>query len=110
MLASFKDHPWTGMERRPAIVSNPYGEGRSVYVGARLGRDGIARSLPMILETLGVEVKDSSDPDLLRIERVDESTVGSILFNRTKEPVSMLVEGRPVVMSLADCAGATVTI
>lgn len=25
---------------------------------------GIARSLPMILETLGVEVKDSSDPDL----------------------------------------------
>ena len=112
VLASFKDGPWTGMDGRPAIVSNPYGEGRSVYVGARLGRDGIARSLPMILETLGVEVKDSSDPDLLRIERVDESTGArfTFLFNRTKEPVSMLVEGRPVVMSLADCAGATVTI
>ena len=112
VLASFKDDPWTGMDGRPAIVSNPYGEGRSVYVGARLGRDGIARSLPMILETLGVEVKDSSDPDLLRIERVDESTGArfTFLFNRTKEPVSMLVEGRPVVMSLADCAGATVTI
>lgn len=66
----------------------------------------------MILETLGVGVKDSSDPDLLRIERVDESTGArfTFLFNRTKEPVSMLVEGRPVVMSLADCAGATVTI
>lgn len=40
VLASFKDDPWTGMDGRPAIVSNPYGEGRSVYVGARLGRDG----------------------------------------------------------------------
>lgn len=48
----------------------------------------------------------------IRIERVDESTGArfTFLFNRTKEPVSMLVEGRPVVMSLADCAGATVTI
>ena len=67
----------------------------------------------MILETLGVEVKDSSDPDLLRISSASMSRRGlgsRSLFNRTKEPVSMLVEGRPVVMSLADCAGATVTI
>ena len=112
VLASFKDDPWTGMDGRPAIVSNPYGEGRSVYVGARLGRDGIARSLPMILETLGVEVKDSSDPDLLRIERVDESTGArfTFLFNRTHEPVETSEEGEPIVTSLAKADGGKLTI
>lgn len=38
-LASFKDDPWTGMDGRPAIVSNAYG-------GARLGHNGITKSLP----------------------------------------------------------------
>lgn len=54
VLETFKDDPWTGMDGAPAIVANTFGEGRSVYVGARLGRDGIAKSLPEILESLGM--------------------------------------------------------
>lgn len=52
-LASFKDDPWTGMDGRPAIVSNAYGDERNaygdernVYGGARLGHNGITKSLP----------------------------------------------------------------
>ena len=112
VLASFKDDPWTGMNGRPAIVSNAYGEGRSVYVGARLGRDGIAKSLPAILKALGADVEDSADPDLLRVERVDEETGArfTFLFNRTHEPISLLVDGEPIVMSLVERDGATATI
>ena len=88
VIASFKDDPWTGMDGRPAIVGNAYGEGRTVYVGARLGRDGIARSLPMMFSSLGVEVPEASDPELLRVERVDEASGARFvfLFNRTHEP------------------------
>ena len=39
VLETFKDDPWTGMDGAPAIVAHTFGEGRSVYVGARLGRD-----------------------------------------------------------------------
>ena len=112
MLASFRDDPWTGMDGRPAIVANTYGEGRSVYVGARLGRDGIAASLPMILGALGVDMAGASDPRLLRVERVDEATGArfTFLFNRTHETVRTPVEGRPIVRSLAECDDTDATI
>jgi len=103
VLASFKDDPWTGMDGRPAIVGNAYGEGRTVYVGARLGRDGIAKSLPSVFASLGVEVPDASDPRLLRIERVDEATGARFVFlvNRTHEPVGVVEQGDVIVSSFA---------
>ena len=112
MLASFRDNPWTGMDGRPAIVANTYGEGRTVYVGARLGRDGIARSLPAILGSLGVDTADTSTADLLRVERVDEATGAgfTFLFNRTHGTVRTTVEGRPIVSSLAECDGTGASI
>ena len=112
VLASFRDNPWTGMDGRPAIVANTYGEGRTVYVGARLGRDGIARSLPAILGSLGVDTADTSTADLLRVERVDEATGAgfTFLFNRTHGTVRTTVEGRPIVSSLAECDGTGASI
>ena len=112
VLASFQDDPWTGMDGRPAIVGNTYGEGRSVYVGARLGRDGIAKSLPAVFASLGVEAADASDPRLLRVERKDEATGTkfTFLFNRTHEPVETSEEGEPIVTSLAKADSGKLTI
>ena len=112
VLASFQDDPWTGMDGRPAIVGNTYGEGRSVYVGARLGRDGIAKSLPAVFASLGVEAADVSDPRLLRVERKDEATGTkfTFLFNRTHGPVETSEEGEPIVTSLAKADGGKLTI
>lgn len=42
VLSRFKAEPWTGMDGAPAIVANRYGEGATVYVGCRLGREGLA--------------------------------------------------------------------
>ena len=112
VIASFKDDPWTGMDGRPAIVGNAYGEGCTVYVGARLGRDGIARSLPMMFSSLGVEVPEASEPGLLRVERVDEASGARFvfLFNRTHAVIEAMQDGRPVIASLADVGDGKVTV
>ena len=111
VLATFKDDPWTGMDGVPAIVANTFGEGRSVYVGARLGREGLALSLPEILESLGMAEAGGNDSRVLRVER--EGADGSrfvFSFNRTHETVRVPVEGEVVVSSFADVDGETASI
>ena len=111
VLETFKDDPWTGMDGAPAIVANTFGEGRSVYVGARLGRDGIALSLPEILESLGMAETGENDSRVLRVER--EGSDGSrfvFSFNRTHETVRVPVEGEVVVSSFAEVSGETISI
>ena len=111
VLETFKDDPWTGMDGAPAIVTNTFGEGRSVYVGARLGRDGIAKSLPEILESLGMAETGENDSRVLRVER--EGSDGSrfvFSFNRTHETVRVPVEGEVVVSSFAEASGETISI
>ena len=111
VLETFKDDPWTGMDGAPAIVANTFGEGRSVYVGARLGRDGIAKSLPEILESLGMAETGENDSRVLRVER--EGSDGSrfvFSFNRTHETVQIPLEGKIVVSSFADVDGETASI
>ena len=111
VLETFKDDPWTGMDGAPAIVANTFGEGRSVYVGARLGRDGIAKSLPEILESLGMAETGENDSRVLRVER--EGSDGSrfvFSFNRTHETVRVPVEGEVVVSSFAEVDGETASI
>ena len=111
VLATFKDNPWTGMDGVPAIVANTFGEGRSVYVGARLGRDGIALSLPEILDSLGMTEAGGNDGRVLHVER--EGADGSrfvFSFNRTHETVRVPVEGEVVVSSFADVDGETASI
>ena len=111
VLETFKDDPWTGMDGAPAIVAHTFGEGRSVYVGARLGRDGIALSLPEILDSLGMAEAGGNDGRVLHVER--EGANGSrfvFSFNRTHETVRVPVEGEVVVSSLADVDGETASI
>ena len=111
VLATFKDNPWTGMDGVPAIVANTFGEGRSVYVGARLGREGLSLSLPEILESLGMAEAGGNDGRVLHVER--EGADGSrfvFSFNRTHETVRVPVEGEVVVSSFADVDGETASI
>lgn len=111
VLETFKDDPWTGMDGAPAIVAHTFGEGRSVYVGARLGRDGIAKSLPEIFESLGMAETGENDSRVLRVER--EGSDGSrfvFSFNRTHEAVQIPFEGKIVVSSLAEVSGENVSI
>lgn len=111
VLETFRDDPWTGMDGAPAIVANTFGEGRSVYVGARLGRDGIAKSLPEILESLGMTETGENDSRVLRVER--EGSDGSrfvFSFNRTHETVQIPLEGKIVVSSFAEVSGENVSI
>ena len=111
VLETFKDDPWTGMDVAPAIVAHTFGEGRSVYVGARLGRDGIALSLPEILDSLGMAEAGGNDGRVLHVER--EGADGSrfvFSFNRTHETVRVPVEGEVVVSSFADVDGETASI
>ena len=111
VLETFRDDPWTGMDGAPAIVANTFGEGRSVYVGARLGREGIAKSLPEILESLGMAETGENDSRVLRVER--EGSDGSrfvFSFNRTHETVRVPVEGEVVVSSFAEVSGETISI
>ena len=111
VLETFKDDPWTGMDGAPAIVAHTFGEGRSVYVGARLGRDGIALSLPEILDSLGMAEAGGNDGRVLHVER--EGADGSrfvFSFSRTHETVRVPVEGEVVVSSFADVDGETASI
>lgn len=111
VLETFKDNPWTGMDGAPAIVAHTFGEGRSVYVGARLGREGLALSLPEILESLGMAEAGGNDGRVLHVER--EGADGSrfvFSFNRTHETVRVPVEGEVVVSSFADVDGETASI
>lgn len=111
VLETFKDDPWTGMDGAPAIVANTFGEGRSVYVGARLGREGLALSLPEILDSLGMAEAGGNDGRVLHVER--EGADGSrfvFSFNRTHETVRVPVEGEVVVSSFADVDGETASI
>lgn len=111
VLETFKDDPWTGMDGAPAIVAHTFGEGRSVYVGARLGRDGIALSLPEILDSLGMAEAGGNDGRVLHVER--EGANGSrfvFSFNRTHETVRVPVEGEVVVSSFAAVDGETASI
>ena len=111
VLETFRDDPWTDMDGAPAIVANTFGEGRSVYVGARLGRAGIAKSLPEILESLGMTETGENDSRVLRVER--EGSDGSrfvFSFNRTHEAVQIPFEGKIVVSSFAEVSGENVSI
>ena len=103
VLATFKADPVTGMDGRPAITVNEYGDGKAVYVAGLLGRWGLSQSLPELLGELGIDTPAEDDcGDVLRVERADESDENHFvfLFNRTRENAVVDVEGEPVVSSL----------
>lgn len=111
VLATYQAGEFTGMDGVPAITLNRFGDGLAAYVGCRLGRSGLASSLPDLLDRMGLK----HDPDveggrLLRVERVDdaghsEGAAGgsrfTFLFNRTMAPVETAVSGHALVASHA---------
>ena len=104
VLASYQADPWTGMNGVPAITVNEYGDGKAAYVGCRLGREGLAASLPELLQAMDVEAPaESGAGDLLRVDRVDAAgeSAFSFLFNRTHRTVTVPADGEVVVASLA---------
>ena len=95
VVASFKADKWTGFDGAPAITVNDFGDGKAAYVGARLGREGLAKSLPVLLEELGIETSAEDDRgEVLRVERADETGENHFvfLFNRTHDVAVVDVE------------------
>ena len=105
VLETFQADKWTGLDGAPAVTVNAYGDGKAAYVGAKLGRDGLAKTLPALFDALeaGVETGDSA---VLRVERADDAGERrfEFLFNRTHETVTVDVQGEPLVASLAQVA------
>ena len=105
VLASYQADPWTGMDGMPAMTVHAWGHGKAVYLGCRLDAQDLAKVIPSLLEALDVADMRSAqaDPGLLRIERVsgDGRTRFAFLFNRTKHPVQVQLEGQVLVGSLA---------
>ena len=66
--------------------------------------EGLAKSLPVLLEELGIETSAEDDRgEVLRVERADETGENHFvfLFNRTHDVAVVDVEGEPLVASLA---------
>ncbi|MCI1635442.1 beta-galactosidase [Bifidobacterium sp.] len=104
VLAQYEAEEWTGMSGIPAITLNVYGEGLAAYVGCRLGREGLARTLPDLLSHMHITASGgSSSASVLRVERVDVNTQEHFvfLFNRTHQDVTVSREGTVLVSSRA---------
>ncbi|AKV56167.1 beta-galactosidase [Bifidobacterium actinocoloniiforme DSM 22766] len=105
VLASYHADKRTGLDGAPAITVNPFGQGRAAYVGCKLGREGLGKSLPALLRAVGLEVQaQGEDPGaLLRVERVspDGSKRFDFLFNRVDHKVRFQADGEPLLASLA---------
>ncbi|WEV59594.1 beta-galactosidase [Bifidobacterium sp. ESL0728] len=103
VLAAYQAEERTGMNDVPAIVVNPFGTGKCVYVGCKLGRDGLRLSLPQALDEMGVGYPREADAGhVLRVERKSEDGRRTFLFyfNRGDDDVKVEFEGEIVVSSL----------
>ena len=97
------------MDGMPAMTVHDWGHGKAAYLGCRLDAQDLAKVLPALLEALDIADMRSAqgDPDLLRVERVsgDDRTRFVFLFNRTRHPVQVQLEGQALVGSLASVDG-----
>ena len=109
VLASYRADPWTGMDGMPAMTVHNWGHGKAAYLGCRMDAQGLAKVIPALLEALDVAEMRSAqgDSDLLRVERVsqDDRTRFVFLFNRTRHPVRVQLEGQVLVGSLVSIDG-----
>lgn len=119
VIASYVDDPWTGMNGVPALTVHPFGNGKVAYIGCRLGREGLAQSLPAVCEALGFALPESSDPDaanfaddrLLIVRRVSEDGHEfTFVFNRVLEEVTMPIDGQVIVSNLCTVEDRQVTL
>jgi beta-galactosidase len=125
VLARYDAEEDTGMNGVPAVTLNSFGDGSAVYVGCRLGRKGIARSIASVLPRLGlvgnpvlnvlsptvspansasISAADVSlGSDVMTVIRESDSGERFVfVFNRTRHEVSVNVAGEVVVTSFAE--------
>lgn len=112
VLATFDAPQQSGMNGRAAITVHPYEDGAAAYIAGKLGKDGIAKSLPKLCEALGVDCDDSPQSgDLLRVTRVSDDATFEFVFNRTSHVVNVHNPlGEVVVSSYADISADQITL
>ncbi|MFT8538037.1 beta-galactosidase [Bifidobacterium aquikefiri] len=105
VLTTYQAPEWTGMNQVPAITVHEFGLGIAAYVGCRLGRKGLAQSMPELLDAMGLQFSDAKQSEMphawnegertLRVERVNAQTGERFIFvfNRTHDAVTIPVEG-----------------
>ncbi|MFT8356684.1 MAG: beta-galactosidase [Bifidobacterium aquikefiri] len=115
VLTTYQAPEWTGMNQVPAITVHEFGLGIAAYVGCRLGRKGLAQSMPELLDAMGLQFSDAKHSEMphawnegertLRVERVNAQTGERFIFvfNRTHDAVTIPVEGTCLIMSRAVC-------
>ncbi|BDR53871.1 beta-galactosidase [Bombiscardovia nodaiensis] len=104
VLATFQAPKRTGLDGLPAITVNEFGQGKAAYVAGKLGRKGLAQSLPELLKAMGLEgIAGQADGDILQVERADQTSGRRFifLFNRTDHETATPATGEPMVASLA---------
>lgn len=117
VLARYQADSWTGMDGIPALTLHDWKQGKAAYLGCRLGREGLKKTLPELLKALkveGLQEADEARGDVLRVERVGEDGRNRFvfLFNRSHHQVQVDREGSVLAASLAweDADAKTVTL
>lgn len=129
VVATYVDKPWTGMDSVPALTVHEFGQGKAAYIGCRLGREGLVRSLPAVCEALGLELPELADTGsdgqlaiatdggtqcssnvadsrLLITKRVAQDGKNfTFVFNRVFEPVSVATDGHIVISNNCEIQG-----
>ncbi|MFT9283266.1 beta-galactosidase [Bifidobacterium sp.] len=113
ILATYQAPEWTGMNEVPAITVHPYGSGKAAYVGWRLGRRGIAKSLPELFEVMDLDlgqlgagasrIAEGDAAKVLRVERINQETGQrfDFVFNRSHESATVPIDGKLLLLSRA---------
>lgn len=100
VLASYSAPEDSGMDGVPALVSHPFGSGRCVYLGCRLGHRGLAALIAPVLREEGLVGAQARDGRILRVVRRSGDGARFVFqFNRTEEPVGTTVPGTVLVSS-----------
>lgn len=104
VINSYRAEEHTGMNGVPAVTLNTFGKGQAAYIGCHLGREGLASTLPELLDLMGINRTNQDwSGKVLRLER-SESKDGVrfvFYFNRENQDITIRCEGKPVVLSCA---------
>lgn len=108
VISSYRAEDHTGMNGVPAVTLNTYGKGQSAYIGCHLGREGLAFTLPELLNLMGINrTNQDCSGKVLRLERSGSKDGVRFIFyfNRENQDVTIRCEGKPVVLSCAVAQG-----
>ncbi len=101
VLARLASGPWSG---RPVVVSRGVGDGKALYVGARLDALGLGRVYDRVPALRGAETLAAAGPGVERVVRSGGGVSYEFVINRSGEqlevplatPGTELLSGKPV--------------